>query len=129
MARRHPARNVELIPDNSTRDGTVGLSEPTAGKALFTFPLLARLASAVPGPEGDNLYHVRSMWWIKRALLDLRVANRLGEIGVNAPVYGDEFLRGGFEYMVFDPDETVRVNYCELVLANRVTARWWPKLA
>ena len=63
------------------------------------------------------------------ALLDERVPNRLSVIGVKAPVFGAEFLRGCFEYMVFDPDETVRVNYCELVLANRVTARWWPKLA
>jgi hypothetical protein len=61
------------------------------------------------------------------ALLDARVARRLCEIGVNAPVYGNEFLRRPFEYMVFDPDGTVRVNYCELVLANRVTARWWPQ--
>jgi hypothetical protein len=30
--------------------------------------------------------------------------------------------------MVFDFDETVRANYCELVLANRVAARWRPKL-
>lgn len=61
------------------------------------------------------------------ALLDARVANRLCEIGVNAPVYGNEFIRRPFEYMVFDPDETVQVNYCELVLANRVTTKWLAK--
>lgn len=61
------------------------------------------------------------------ALLDARVALRLRELGVEAPVYGDEFMERGFEYMVFDPDRVVRANYCELVLANRVTARWWPK--
>src|SRR5262249_34507909 len=61
------------------------------------------------------------------ALLDARIAERLCEMGVNAPVYGDGFLRRGFEYMVFDPDETVRVNYCELVLANRVTSKWLAK--
>jgi hypothetical protein len=60
------------------------------------------------------------------ALLDPLVAQRLRELGVNAPIFRDEFLRGGFEYLVFDPDGTVRANYCELVLANRVTARWWP---
>jgi len=61
------------------------------------------------------------------ALLDRRVAACLCEIGVNAPAYGDEFLQRPFEYMVFDPDETVRVNYCELVLANRVTSKWLGK--
>lgn len=58
------------------------------------------------------------------ALLDSRVAECLCALGINAPVYANGFLGRRFEYMVFDPDETVRMNYCELVLANRVTAKW-----
>lgn len=62
------------------------------------------------------------------ALLDSRVAMALSELGIDAPVCGDDFMPRPFEYMVFDFDGTVPGNYCELVLANRVTARWWPKL-
>jgi hypothetical protein len=62
------------------------------------------------------------------ALLDPRVAQLLVELGIDAPTYRDDFLSPLFEYMVFDFDRTVSVNYCELVLANRVTAKWWPKL-
>jgi hypothetical protein len=62
------------------------------------------------------------------ALLDPRVAQHLLEFGINALTYRDSFLSREFEYMVFDFDGTVPGNYCELVLANRVTAKWWPRL-
>jgi hypothetical protein len=62
------------------------------------------------------------------ALLDAQVAMAFSKLGINAPVCGDNFMPRGIEYMVFDFDGTVRANYCELVLANRVTARWWSKL-
>jgi hypothetical protein len=62
------------------------------------------------------------------ALLDPQVAQLLVELGINAPTYRDSFLSPLFEYMVFDFDGTVRENYCELVLANRVTAKWWSRL-
>ncbi len=63
------------------------------------------------------------------ALLDPRVAASFNEVGINAPVCGANFMPRPFEYMVFDGDRTVPGNYCDLVLANRVTARWWPKLS
>lgn len=63
------------------------------------------------------------------ALLDAQVAVALSELGINAPVCGADFMPLPFEYMVFDFDGTVPGNYCHLVLANRVTARWWPKLS
>jgi hypothetical protein len=63
------------------------------------------------------------------ALLDPQVALAFSELGIKAPVCGADFMPRPFEYMVFDFDETVPGNYCELVLANRVTARWWPKLS
>jgi hypothetical protein len=62
------------------------------------------------------------------ALLDPSVAHLLVELGINAPTCRDDFLSPLFEYMVFDFDQTVRVNYCELVCANRVTAKWLPHL-
>jgi hypothetical protein len=62
------------------------------------------------------------------ALLDPQVANLLLEYGINAPTWSDHFVSRIFEYMVFDFDGTVTANYCELVLANRVAARWRPKM-
>jgi hypothetical protein len=62
------------------------------------------------------------------ALLDPRVAQLLVELGINAPTYRDSFPSPLFEYMVFDFDKTVSANYCEIVLANRVTAKWRPRL-
>src|SRR5262245_47623907 len=63
------------------------------------------------------------------ALLDPQVAQLLVELGINAPTYRDSFPSHVFEYMVLDFDGTVRANYCELILANRVTAKWWPRLS
>src|SRR5262249_33836790 len=62
------------------------------------------------------------------ALLDAQVAMLLSELGIDVPVCGGDFMPRPFEYMVFDYDGTVPGNYCDLVLANRVTARWWPKM-
>jgi hypothetical protein len=62
------------------------------------------------------------------ALLDAKVATACTELGIDAPICGDDFMPRPFEYMVFDFDGTVPGNYCDLVLANRVTARWWPKM-
>jgi hypothetical protein len=57
------------------------------------------------------------------ALLDARIARQLQKLDVNAPLVEDGFSTYCRFYMVFDPDETVKANYCEIVLANRVTAR------
>jgi hypothetical protein len=59
------------------------------------------------------------------ALLDKGVGSLLQELGVDAQIVGDELtgLSGGIEYMVFDSDSTINANYCEIVLANRVTSR------
>jgi hypothetical protein len=41
---------------------------------LLAFPLVAGLFDGrIPGWEGDNLYYVRSMWWVKRALFELHI--------------------------------------------------------
>jgi hypothetical protein len=62
------------------------------------------------------------------ALLDAQVAMAFSQLGIDAPTCGDDFMPRPFEYMVFDFDGTVRGNYCDLVLANRVAARWLPRL-
>jgi hypothetical protein len=57
------------------------------------------------------------------ALLHRRIAEHLQKLGINAPVVEDRLSTRSEFYMVFDPDATMRANYCVLVLANRVTAR------
>lgn len=46
----------------------------TALTSVLAYPILTSLRDAVPGWEGDNLYYVRSLWWWKHALLDLRIS-------------------------------------------------------
>jgi hypothetical protein len=58
------------------------------------------------------------------ALLDPRVAQELQSLGIDAPIKTDHFLSHYFEYIVFDGDATVKANYCEIVMANRVTNRF-----
>jgi hypothetical protein len=62
------------------------------------------------------------------ALLDAKVAMALTKLGIDAPICGDCFMQRPFEYMVFEFDGYFPGNYCDLVLANRVTARWRPKM-
>jgi hypothetical protein len=57
------------------------------------------------------------------ALLDKRVAKYLRSLDIQAPVIGERFPNHVFEYIVLDPDGTVNANYCEIVVANRWTAR------
>ena len=41
---------------------------------VLAYPLVeTMLAGGVPGWEGDNLYYVRSLWWMRRALIDLHI--------------------------------------------------------
>jgi hypothetical protein len=46
----------------------------TALTSVLAYPILISLGSAVAGWEGDNLYYVRSIWWWKHALFDLRIS-------------------------------------------------------
>ena len=57
------------------------------------------------------------------ALLDESVAAFLQSQSIDAPTVRDDFVGHTFEYMVLDPDRSFAGNYCELVIANRVTAR------
>jgi hypothetical protein len=57
------------------------------------------------------------------ALLDESIAETLNRLGIDAPNLGDGIKGHWFEYLVLDPDGTVRANYCEIVRANRSTDR------
>jgi len=57
------------------------------------------------------------------ALLDRKVAQCLQEAGVDAPAIRAKLESHDFDYVVVDPDGTIKANYCELVLAMRVTRR------
>jgi hypothetical protein len=54
-------------------------------------------------------------------LLDPRIAEQLQSLGIDAPIKTEYFISHYFEYIVLDSDETVKANYCEIVMANRVT--------
>lgn len=57
------------------------------------------------------------------ALLHPRVASALNEFGIDAPTLTDSFVTSPFQYIVTDVDETIKSNYCDIVLANRVVKR------
>jgi hypothetical protein len=57
-------------------------------------------------------------------LLNRAVATKIRASGLEAPIIGTGFPQDRcFEYMVFDVDRTIAANYCEIVIANRVTDR------
>ena len=61
------------------------------------------------------------------ALLNPSVAHLLNEFGIDAPEITNEFVPSPFEYIVVDSDKTIAANYCDIVLANRVTRRLFGK--
>jgi len=57
-----------MLPDHGEHALALALFALTS--VIMTWPLVAHLNTAVPGPPGDNLEYVWKMWWFKRALLD-----------------------------------------------------------
>ena len=41
---------------------------------VMTYPSITYLSSGVAGREGDNLFYVWQLWWVKHSLLDLRIS-------------------------------------------------------
>lgn len=41
---------------------------------IFLWPVAGSLGHRAAGWEGDNLFYVRQMWWVKHALLDLHIS-------------------------------------------------------
>jgi len=85
-----------------------------AGKFIQAF------YQAGPQPERRDRAHLVFLAGAE-ALLDPRVAAQLQLLGIDAPVVEDRF--GGDWYIVVDEDGSIRANYCEIVLANRITNR------
>lgn len=56
-------------------------------------------------------------------LLDRQVAEILNDYKINAPFFGSALGGHPFTYVVLDPEEMIRGNYCEIVRANQVTSR------
>lgn len=57
------------------------------------------------------------------AVLNEEVAIVLNELGIEAPVFGEELGSAPFAFFVYDADEMLTVNYCDVVRAHWVTAR------
>ena len=89
---------------------------------------LEQAYSSADSPTGEAAAEIAHMMFLAgaEALLDPKVAMCLQSVDVNAPLVTDGFLRNNqcFEYFVFDGDKTIHANYCEIVIANRVAARW-----
>ncbi|MCE9545891.1 MAG: hypothetical protein K8T25_10290 [Planctomycetia bacterium] len=85
-------------------------------------------AASSPGRARENahlIYHAAA-----EALLNPRVARRLVALDIYAPTYGKpDFPAGTFEYVVVDEDKAFRANYCDIVLAQRLTQRLLEKRA
>lgn len=60
------------------------------------------------------------------ALLQPSVCDTLNKLEIRAPKLSESFVSSPFQYIVMDGDETVKSNYCDIVLANRVTQRLTP---
>ena len=75
--------------------------------------------AAEDGPDCAHLIFLAGA----EALLDHGVARFFRSLGVDAPTVGDRFVGHWFDYVVTDPDGSVVNNYCDIVLANRVTRR------
>jgi len=75
-----------------------------------------------PGNVLRDMAHLAFMAGAE-ALLDPKVSRLLQQFGIDAPPLTDTFVSSPFQYIVTDVDQTVKANYCEIVLANRVTQR------
>jgi hypothetical protein len=75
-----------------------------------------------PGKDLRDMAHLAFMAGAE-ALLDPNVSRLLNEFEIEAPELTDEFVTSPFQYIVTDADQTVKANYCDIVLANRVIKR------
>ncbi|MHB0859561.1 MAG: hypothetical protein ACYC5M_18590 [Anaerolineae bacterium] len=59
---------------SSARVGRLGaLFVFTVLSLLMTFPLVANLQTAVPGPPGENYVWLHDLWWFRHSIVDLGV--------------------------------------------------------
>lgn len=102
-------------------DFTNGCKSPSIEAAVST---VTRIYNRGNDPANDlrDMAHLTFIAGAE-ALLHPQVSKLLIELGINAPTITDRFVTSAFQYIVTDADETVKSNYCDIVLANRVALR------
>lgn len=100
---------------------TEGCQSPSIAAAIS---LVTDIYEQGNAPDNDlcEMAHMTFMAGAE-AMLHPNVSRVLNEFGIDAPELTDAFVSSPFEYIVTDVDETLKSNYCDIVLANRVVER------
>jgi len=103
-------------------------SERFREASSFIFQLFEDIYEAAGEYDGIQ-QHINHLLYsaIAEAGLQPSVAKKLNECGLSIPLITNSF-EYGFEYMVTDMDSPVLFNYCDLVIANRMTTLVTEKL-
>jgi hypothetical protein len=102
-------------------DFTNGCKSPSIEAAISTVTRIYNRGKSA-GNDLRDMAHL-TFFAGSEALLHPKVFDSLNELGINAPLITDRFVTSAFQYIVTDADETVKSNYCDIVLANRVAQR------
>lgn len=102
-------------------DFTNGYQSPTIDAAVSLVTQIYNRGKE-PGNDLRDMAHLTFMAGAE-ALLHPKVSHLLNEFGIEAPAISDRFVTSAFQYIVTDADQTVKSNYCDIVLANRVVQR------
>lgn len=102
-------------------DFTQGCESPSINEATSLVSALYAKGKE-PGNDLRDMAHLAFLAGAE-ALLNDQVAGVLREMGIDAPILNDHFVTSPFQYIVTDVDQTVKSNYCDLVLSNRVFRR------
>lgn len=118
----YPLGNVQYdSADWPHFDFTTGCTSPSIAAAIL---LVKQVYEEGKKPDNDrrDFAHLTFLAGAE-ALLDPAVASILKDFDIDAPVLEDRFVSSPFQYIVADPDATLKSNYCDIVLANRVAKR------
>jgi hypothetical protein len=102
------------------------LSPPHASASVKLFENAANYIYEQTMESGELEQEVVHLIYLAtaEALLDPSITSVLRGYQIDAPFVEDSFLpHRCFEYVVTDPDESIAANYCEIVIANRITNR------
>jgi hypothetical protein len=97
---------------------------PTTPQRVAVEEFFEREYSGIKNPEvAREIAHLMFLA-AAEALLDYSVTRMLRRYQIDAPYVDDTFLpHRCFEYIVTDSDTSIAANYCEIVIANRITQR------
>ena len=102
-------------------DFTVGCHAPSIVTAISLVTQIYDRGNE-PGIDRRDMAHLAFMAGAE-ALLHPQVSRLLNDFGINAPTLTDTIVTSPFQYIVIDADQTVKSNYCDIVMANRVALR------